>query len=286
MAKVENKMKKFDNEIKADKHWYDINFKELIAYKDLILLFVYRNITLTYKQTILGPAWIIITPLVTSIIFTFIFGNLAGISTDGIPSIIFYLSGTAMWSFFSTTFQTSAKTFVANAGVLGKVYFPRLTLPISNALNSFFNFMLQLTLIILLYLFYLLKGVNLHITIYLIFFPIVILQLSMLSIGLGILVSSLTTKYRDLAIAVDFGVQLWMYLTPVVYPASTATGIMKLIVLLNPVTMPLEIFRLGLFGIGTYNLYSWIWSLLFSFFSIVIGILLFNKIESTFMDTV
>lgn len=277
---------KYENEIKSQRKWYDFNIKELLKYKDLVFLLVSRNIKLTYKQTILGPAWIIINPLVTSVIFSFIFGNLAGISTEGIPQIIFYLSGTAIWSFFSTIFQTSAKTFVANSGVLGKVYFPRLVLPLSNVLNSFFNFLIQIILLIVLYICYLISGIELKITIFILLLPIVFLQLAMLGMGLGIAVSALTTKYRDLAIAVDFGVQLWMYLSPVVYPVSTTGGVMKAILLLNPVTMPIEIFRLALFGMGTFRIGYWVLSIFNSCFCMIAGMLLFNRIENNFMDTV
>lgn len=265
----------------------NLNLKEVWRYRDLIILFTKRTFTLTYKQTVLGPAWIFLNPLISSFIYAFVFGDIAGMSTDGVPQILFYLCSNAIWIFFSTCVTKNAQTFTANANVFGKVYFPRLTIPISNVLASIVQFGVQMLLVLLFLAYYLItKQVLPHWEAWPLI-PVVLIHLGLLGLGFGIIISSLTTKYRDLAILVTFGVQLWMYATPIVYPLSQlGNGSMKTILLLNPVTAPVEMFRYAVLGQGTilpqYLALSWAVTLAV----VAVGIMIFNKVEKTFMDTV
>ena len=266
---------------------FDLKLKEVWQYRDLIVLFTKRSFALTYKQTILGPAWIFLNPLISSIIYAFVFGGIAGIGTDGVPSILFYMCGNAIWIFFSTCVTNNASTFTANANIFGKVYFPRLTIPVSNVLASIVQFGVQMIMVLVLLAYYVLTGqVTLRWESWLLL-PVVLLHLGLLGLGFGIVISSLTTKYRDLAILVTFGVQLWMYATPIVYPLSQlGDGLMKTILLINPVTAPVEVFRYAILGQGavmpSYLALSWGITVLV----VIIGIMIFNKVERTFMDTV
>lgn len=265
----------------------DLNLKEVWQYRDLILLFTRRNFVVTYKQTILGPAWIFLTPLFSSIVHAFVFGGIAGIGTDGIPTLLFYLCSNAIWIFFSSCVTRNAGTFTENAGVFGKVYFPRLTMPISNVLSSVIQFGIQMLIVVALLIYYVITGaVTPHWECWLLI-PVVLLHLGLLGLGCGIIVSSLTTKYRDLNVLVGFGVSLWMYITPIVYPMSQlGEGMMKTILMLNPVTAPVEVFRYAVLGQGTilpgYLALSWGITLVV----VVIGVMIFNRVEKTFMDTV
>ena len=273
--------------ITAKSRWYELKLKEVWGYRDLITLFTKRSFALTYKQTVLGPAWIFLNPLVSSLIYAFVFGGIAGIGTNGIPSILFYLCSNAIWIFFSSCVTQNATTFTANASVFGKVYFPRLTTPISNVIVSMVQFGVQMILVMGFMVYYLAVGaVHPHWEAWLLI-PVILLQLGLLGLGLGIMISSLTTKYRDLAILVTFGVQLWMYVTPIVYPISQmGDGIMKTILKINPVTASVELFRYAVLGQGEimpgYIALSWGITLV----SIVLGVMIFNKVEKTFMDTV
>lgn len=279
--------KQHHTHISAKRSWFDLNLKEVWQYRDLILLFTRRSFVVTYKQTILGPAWIFLNPLISSLMYAFVFGGIAGIGTDGAPQLLFYLAGNAIWLFFSSSLTKNASTFTANAGVFGKVYFPRLTMPVSNVLSSVIQFGVQMCLVLLFLGYYLLRGeVSPNWSAWLLI-PLVLLHLGLLALGCGIIISSLTTKYRDLAILVTFGIQLWMYATPVVYPMSELNmGWMQTILMINPVTMPVELFRYAVLGVGTVNwLYyalSWVVTVLVT----VLGILIFNRVEKTFMDTV
>lgn len=273
--------------ISSKNSWYDLNLREVWHYRDLIVLFTQRTFTLTYKQTILGPAWIFLNPLISSIIYTFVFGGIAGMSTDGVPQILFYLCGNAIWGFFSTSVTKNASTFTQNANVFGKVYFPRLTVPISNVLAAVIQFGVQMSLVLIFLAYYVFIGsVSPNWWAWLLI-PIVLLHLGVMGLGFGIIISSLTTKYRDLAILVTFGVQLWMYATPIVYPISQLEdGWMKTILMLNPVTMPVEAFRYAVLGQGVivpeYLILSWV----ITIGVVLIGIMIFNHVEKTFMDTV
>ena len=273
--------------ITSEHKWFELNLKEVWKYRDLIWLFTKRSFVVTYKQTILGPLWIFLNPLISSLMYAFVFGGIAGIETDGIPQLLFYLSGNAVWAFFSSSLTKNASTFVSNAGVFGKVYFPRLTTPISNVLSSVIQFGVQMVLVLLFLIYYVVTGaVSPNWEAWLLI-PAVLVHLGLLGLGFGIIISSMTTKYRDLSILVGFGVSLWMYATPVVYPMSTlGDGLMKTILMVNPVTQPVELFRYALLGVGTvdwtfYGL-SWVLTILVT----LLGIMIFNKVEKTFMDTV
>ena len=277
----------YHTHISAENSWFHLNLKEVWQYRDLIVLFTKRTFALTYKQTVLGPAWIFLNPLISSIIYAFVFGGIAGIGTDGVPSILFYLCSNAIWIFFSGCVTKNASTFTANAGVFGKVYFPRLTIPVSNILASIVQFFVQMLLVLGFLAYYVITGaVHPHWEAWLLI-PAVLMHLGLLGLGFGIIISSLTTKYRDLAILVTFGVQLWMYATPIVYPLSQlGDGLMKTILLLNPVTASVEVFRYAVLGQGAimpfYLALSWAITLLV----VLVGVMIFNKVEKTFMDTV
>lgn len=273
--------------ISAKHRWFDLNLKEVWQYRDLIYLFTKRNFVVSYKQTILGPAWIFLTPLFSSIVQAFVFGGIAGISTDGIPMMLFYLCSNAIWAFFSSCLTQNASTFTANAYVFGKVYFPRLTTPISNVLSSIIRFGIQMILVLLFMIWFLIRGEVSPNWVAWVMVPVELVHLGILGMGFGIIVSSMTTKYRDLTVLVDFGVSLWMYLTPIVYPLSTLTeGWMRTVLMCNPVTVPVEIMRYAILGQGTINWFfygiSWAVTILVA----VLGIMIFNKVERNFMDTV
>lgn len=282
-----NRCEKYHTHISSKQKRFDLNIKEIWRYRDLVFLFTKRRFQLTYKQTILGPAWIFINPFLTSIVFTFLFGKVAGMSTDGVPQFLFYLSSNAIWSFFSASLTNNATTFTSNSGLFGKVYFPRLTVPISNVLSSAINFFVQMIMVMLVLVYYLIKGkVSPNWTAWLLI-PFVLLVLGAMGLGLGIIISSLTTKYRDLSILVGFGVTLWMYATPIVYPISQlGDGIIKTILYINPVTAPVELFRYAVLGKGMVSLLLLAVSLAFTTIVLLIGILVFNRVEKTFMDTV
>lgn len=277
----------YHTHISSQHRWLNLNLKEVWQYRDLILLFTKRNFTVTYKQTVLGPAWLFLNPLISSIIYAFVFGRIAGIGTDGVPSILFYMCSNAIWIFFSGCVTKNAGTFTANAGVFGKVYFPRLTIPISNALSSVIQFAIQMTLVLVLLAYYWFTGaVDPNWSTWLLI-PAALLHLGLLGLGCGIIISSLTTKYRDLSILVGFGVQLWMYITPIVYPMSQlGGGIMQTILMLNPVTAPVEVIRYALLGQGTIMPGYMALSAGLTVLVVVFGIMIFNKVEKTFMDTV
>lgn len=282
-----NRCEKYHTHISSKQKRFDLNIKEIWRYRDLVFLFTKRRFQLTYKQTILGPAWIFINPFLTSIVFTFLFGKVAGMSTDGVPQFLFYLSSNAIWSFFSASLTNNATTFNSNSRLFGKVYFPRLTVPISNVLSSAINFFVQMIMVMLVLVYYLIKGkVSPNWTAWLLI-PFVLLVLGAMGLGLGIIISSLTTKYRDLSILVGFGVTLWMYATPIVYPISQlGDGIIKTILYINPVTAPVELFRYAVLGKGMVSLPLLAVSLAFTTIVLLIGILVFNRVEKTFMDTV
>lgn len=273
--------------ITAKRSWFDLNLAEVWRYRDLIYLFTKRSFVVTYKQTILGPAWIFLNPLISSIIYAFVFGGIAGIGTDGVPQILFYLCSNAIWIFFSSSLNKNASTFTSNANVFGKVYFPRLTMPISNVLSSVIQFGVQLILVLIFLVYYVIAGaVHPNWWAWLLI-PVELLHLGLLALGCGIIISSLTTKYRDLSILVTFGVQLWMYATPIVYPMSElSSGWMQRILQVNPVTAPVELIRYAILGQGTvvpgYLALSWIITIVVA----VLGVMVFNRVEKTFMDTV
>jgi lipopolysaccharide transport system permease protein len=282
---------KFTTVITPKTGWFDIDLKEIWAYRDLILLFVKRNFVAQYKQTILGPAWAFIQPFLTTIVFTLIFGNIAGLAPGGIPSFAFYFSGTIMWQYFSGCLSSTANTFVANARTMGKVYYPRLVMPISTVLSQLISFGIQFVFLVFFVLYFTFTKQGVHPNWWILMTPVLLLQLAMLSMGFGIIISSVTTKYRDLAKLVGFGVHLWMYGTPVAYDmfsmaAFAPGGKWHTLYMCNPVTSLINIFRLGYLGFGQveWKFYGigWITTLVVLFF----GVILFSHVEKTFMDTV
>jgi len=265
----------------------ELNLKEVWKYRDLIILFTKRNFKIRYKQTVLGPAWLFISPLISSLIYTFVFGGIAGISTDGIPQFLFYVSGNAVWTFFASCVTRNASTFTSNAAVFGKVYFPRLTTPISNMLTSGMEFGIQFVIVLAFLIYYTITGAVHPNWVFWLLIPVVLLQLGVMGLGVGIIISSLTTKYRDLSILVGFGVSLWMYITPVVYPLSQAkSDAFRRVLLLNPVTAPVEVYRYAVLGQGAIIPWALIWSAGFTLAVAFFGIMIFNRVEKTFMDTV
>lgn len=278
---------KYHTHITSKHNWYDLKLKEVWQYRDLIWLFTQRNFVVKYKQTVLGPAWIFLNPLISSFIYAFVFGGIAGIGTDGVPSILFYLAGNAAWTYFSSCVTQNASTFTANAGVFGKVYFPRLTMPASNVVSSALQFGVQMLMVLAFLVYYVFTGaVTPNWTSWLLI-PLVLIHLGLLGLGCGIIISSLTTKYRDLAIVVTFGIQLWMYVTPVVYPMSQlGDGLMKTVLMLNPVTAPVELFRYAVLGVGSVMPVYLAVSAVVTVALLLVGVMIFNKVEKTFMDTV
>lgn len=276
--------------IEANTSIWNIDFKELWRYRDLIRMYVKRDIVTLYKQTILGPLWFIIQPLITTVMFMVVFGGIAGISTDGLPQPLFYMSGLLCWNYFADCLNKCGNTFTANQNVFGKVYFPRLVVPLSITISNLMKMGVQFGLFLTIYLIYICKGVEVHITSYVLFLPLLVLMLAGLGLGFGLIITSVTTKYRDLTFLVQFGVQLWMYATPVIYPLSTlSTGraaqylwLMKL----NPLTSILETFKLAFLGTGTFSWGYFSYSLAFTIVVMTLGILVFNKVQKSFMDVI
>lgn len=273
--------------ITAKQGWFDIDIKELWKYRDLIVMFVKKDFFLIYKQTILGPLWIFLNPFITTVIYTIVFGNIAHLSTDGIPKLLFYMTGNALWSFFAECINKTSNTFRSNTHIFGKVYFPRLATPIATVISAGVNFCIQMLMFFGFWIYYIVRGAVHPKWRYFGVLVLVLLIMGCMALGCGIIVSSLTTKYRDLGIVVSFGVSLWMYATPVVYPLSTASaGMMRTVLLMNPVTQMMELFRFVLLGEGILSITGIIWSVSFSIIVLFCGIILFNRIEKTFMDTV
>lgn len=265
-----------------------LNLRELWRYRDLILLFTKRTLTLMYKQTILGPLWLILNPLFTSVVYAAVFRGIAGISTEGSPALLFYLTSHSLWNLFATSLKRNSSTFVSNANIFGKVYFPRLTISISSMLTSLVEFLVEFAMIFVMLLWYLGKGQVSPRWDLMWLLPVVLLQTGLIGLGLGVLVSSLTTKYRDLTFVVDFGVSLWMYATPVVYPFSQLQNVnlMYRVMLLNPMTVPMELFRLIILGRGTIAPLSVLFSAVFTLAALLGGMLAFNRVERSFIDTI
>ena len=283
MSTVPNK---YQTHISSKHKLFSLNLKEVWKYRDLIWLFTKRTFVVSYKQTILGPLWLFLTPLISSLIHAFVFGGIAGIPTDGIPTYLFYLTSNAAWSFFAASVNKNASTFTSNAGVFGKVYFPRLTVPISNILSSIVEFGIQFLMILGFLIYYVITKQVYPNWWSWVFIPLVLIHLGMLGLGVGIIVSSMTTKYRDLSVLVTFGVSLWMYITPIVYPISTTSGVMQQVLMINPVTAPIELLRYIVLGNGTVQLIPYVVSVTITILVLLFGIMIFNKVEKTFMDTV
>ena len=272
--------------IEAKNKLFSVNFRELFRYRDLIWLFVKRDLVNSYKQTVLGPIWILINPLLSTTVFTVIFGIIAGISTDGVPPFLFYMLGNVLWSFFSSNLNKGSSTFLSNARIFGKVYFPRLVMPIANVIFNFINFALQTVVYIILVVVYALMGTNVHPNLLILLTPLLVLQTALLGMGIGLIVSSITTKYRDLNILVNFGISLLMYITPVVYPISEAPLGLGTVLLLNPVAPIVETYRYAFLGSGAFHWVYWLVSLGVTALILLFGLVIFNKVEKNFIDTV
>ncbi len=266
--------------------WFDLHVKDLWRYRDLIALFVRRDFVAVYKQTILGPVWFLLQPLFSTIVFTVIFGKIAQIPTDGLPPMLFYMAGIVSWNYFATCLTKTSDTFVVNAGIFGKVYFPRLAVPVASVITNLITFGIQFCLFLSFVAFFYVRGSAIRPNILIFLTPFLLVQMAALGLGFGIMVSSLTTKYRDLTQVVGFGVQLWMYATPVVYPLSQIPPRWQWLFALNPMTAPVEAFRFAYLGTGAIQPWHFIMSIMVTGFILLAGIILFSRVEKTFMDTV
>lgn len=274
--------------ISPKNHLFDIRLKELWHYRDLLFLFVRRDFISQYRQTILGPLWHIIQPVFTTIMFLIVFNKIAKISTDQLPPILFYMSSITIWNYFSSCLSSSSNTFVSNAGIFGKVYFPRLIMPLSKVLSNMVKFGIQFCLLVIVILYYIFfHDFKLNIGWHNFLLPLIVINMAAIGLGAGIIISSLTTKYRDLSILIAFGVQLLMYVTPVVYPLSfLEQSKYRMLIEWNPLTPLVEGFRYSLFHEGTFDIRFFCYSILFTIVILLIGVLMFSKVERTFMDTV
>lgn len=281
-------MEDYTIEIRPKNGLFDIDFKELWRYRDLWWLFVKRNITTVYKQTVLGPLWYIIQPLITTVMYMVVFGGIAKIPTDGLPQPLFYLAGISIWQYFSTCLTSTSNTFVANAALFGKVYFPRLVTPLVEVTANLMKFAIQFGLFLIVYFYYMFfTPVEIHTNLYALLLPYLIFVLAGLSFGFGILFSSMTTKYRDLQFLLSFFVSLWMYATPIIYPLSTIENPkLRLIMELNPITGITEAFKYGMLGVGEFSWTMLTYSSVFMVVLVAIGIVIFNRVQRSFMDTV
>lgn len=272
--------------IKPVKGWLNVDLGELWRYRDLIALFVRRDFTATYKQTILGPLWFLIQPLLSAVVFTIVFGKVANIPTDGIPPMLFYMAGIVSWNYFSSCMTGTSNTFVSNAGIFGKVYFPRLTVPVSVVIVNLATFAIQFALFLCLLLYFMVRGAPVQPSLWILLVPVLVAHMGVLGLGVGIAVSSLTTKYRDLTFVVGFGMQLWMYATPIVYPMSQVPEKWQWLMALNPMTVVVEIFRTAFLGGGPVRLEFLAVSCGMGLAALCVGVILFSRIEKTFMDSV
>ena len=276
----------WDLVIKGHTSLFDVKFHDLWNYRDLLLMFVKRDFVSFYKQTILGPFWFFIQPVLTTIVFTFVFGKLAGISTDGLPKFLFYLSGITAWNYFSDCLTKTSTVFKDNANIFGKVYFPRLIMPLSIVTSNLVRFGVQLILLLIMMGYFALKGAEFQVTYAIFFFPLLVILMALLGLGLGLIITAMTTKYRDLSFLVTFGVQLLMYATTVIYPLSAAPIGYKKYIELNPMTGIIEAFRFAFLGKGEFTIWSISYSAVFTLIVLFLGILIFNKTEKNFVDTI
>jgi lipopolysaccharide transport system permease protein len=284
LAEQENN---WDMVIQPQRSLLDLRLGELWRYKDLVMLFVRRDFVSVYKQTILGPLWYLIQPLLTTITFTVIFGNIASLPTDGLPQFLFYMSGTVVWSYFASCLTKTSETFVQNANLFGKVYFPRLAVPVSILFSNLITFLIQFAMFLIFVLYFILRGTDIQVNwLWIALSPILMLMMAGLGLGFGIIISSLTTKYRDLRFLVTFGVSLLMYATPVIYPASSIPARFQWVIQANPMTSVIEAFRFAFLGAGTVDVNHLLYSFGFMLVVVIIGSIIFNRVEQTFMDTV
>ena len=273
--------------IKPQNKLFEIDFKEIWRYHDLLVMFIKRDIVTQYKQTILGPTWYFIQPALTTIMYMVVFGGIAGISTDGLPQPLFYLAGIVLWQYFSECLNKTSATFTQNQHIFGKVYFPRLISPLSNVLSNLVRMSIQFLLFLIVYIYYVAVGVDVMPNAYALLLPLLIVMLAGLSLGFGIIISSMTTKYRDLTILFTFIVQLWMYATPVIYPLSTITNEkIRMLMVINPLTSIFEAFKYGMLGVGQFSWGGLGYSFGFMVVLLLVGVVVFNKVQRSFMDTV
>lgn len=273
--------------IKPHHKLWSFDLGEIWRYRDLIKLFVKRNIVVQYKQTVLGPLWYLIQPVLTVIMNMVVFGGIAKMSTDGVPQALFYMAGNVCWFYFADCLNQTASTFTTNQNMFGKVYFPRLVVPIATVLSNLLRFGIQLGLFVVIYLYFLLNGSDIHLTWFIVLFPLFIVMLAGLGLGFGILVSSMTTKYRDLSILFTFIVQLWMYATPIVYPISIVSeGTLRTLIMANPMTSIIEAFKFATIGQGYFSWWALGYSFAFTSILLMISVVVFNKVQRSFMDTV
>ena len=276
----------WDLVLRPHRGWFDLHLQDLWRYRDLVLLFVRRDFVAQFKQTILGPIWFVLQPLLTTIMFTIVFGNIAKLSTDGLPKVLFYLSGNILWMYFSGVLTATSNTFVGNARLFGKVYFPRLAVPLSLTISNLLKFALQILFFLGFLAYYVMRGADVHVTPAALLFPLLVLIMAGQALGLGIIFSSMTTKYRDLRFLLMFAVRLMMYATPVIFPLSTIPERWRWVLLANPMTPIIEVFRLGFLGQGTLHWGYLAYSAGFAVVAITGGAVVFNRVETTFMDTV
>ena len=273
--------------IKPQSKLFEIDFKEIWRYRDLLVMFIKRDIVTQYKQTILGPTWYFIQPALTTIMYMVVFGGIAGISTDGLPQPLFYLAGIVLWQYFSECLNKTSATFTQNQHIFGKVYFPRLISPLSNVLSNLVRMSIQVLLFLIVYVYYVAVGVDVMPNAYALLLPLLIVMLAGLSLGFGIIISSMTTKYRDLTILFTFIVQLWMYATPVIYPLSTISNEkIRMLMGINPLTSIFEAFKYGMLGVGQFSWGGLGYSFGFMVVLLLVGVVVFNKVQRSFMDTV
>jgi len=276
----------WDTIIEPTRGWIHINFKELFRYRDLISLFVKRDFVTFYKQTILGPLWYLIQPIVNTLVFSVIFGKIAKISTDGIPPFLFYMSGTVVWGYFATCINATSNTFVKNADIFGKVYFPRLTVPIANVMIALLQFCIQFLLFLCFLIYFIWAGAEVNPNSLILLLPLILFQMAVLGLGFGVLISSLTTKYRDLTFAMTFALQIWMYITPIVYPLSSVPEKYRLLLALNPMCSVVECFRLAFLGSSSIETAHIALSISITVIVFIAGVIMFSRVEKNFMDTV
>jgi len=285
-AKTTSQTEYWDLIIEPRRRLLDLRIGELWKYRDLVMLFVRRDFVAAYKQTILGPLWYLIQPLLTTITFTVIFGQIASLPTDGLPQFLFYMSGTVLWSYFADCLTKTSNTFVSNSHLFGKVYFPRLTVPVSILISNLITFAMQFVFFLLFVGYFALQGAEIRPNLWIFAFPLLLLIMAGLGLGLGILISAMTTKYRDLRFLVGFGVSLLMYATPVIYPASSIPERFQMLIKANPMTPIVETFRYAFLGAGSVHPLDLLYSFGFMVIVVIIGTVVFNRVESTFMDTV
>ena len=281
-------MENWTTVIKPQNKLWEVDFKELWRYRDLFVMYVKRDIITQYKQTVLGPLWFLIQPLMTTVMYMVVFGGIAKISTDGLPQPLFYLAGISFWQYFADCLNKTSNTFVSNSGIFGNVYFPRLVTPLSDVISNLVRFGIQFGLFLVVYAYYaIFTDVQIHTNWYVLMLPILVMMLAGLALGFGILFSSMTTKYRDLQLLLSFFVSLWMYATPVIYPLSTITNpTLRLVMQLNPLTGIVEFFKYGMLGVGVHDWWMLGYSFAFMVVLMAIGIVVFNKVQKSFMDTV